>query len=57
MAENALFRLLKYGGATKEEGIAFYERLLSLDPHQLERGGLPLEEVKEGLDEVQRDYA
>ncbi|MOA03338.1 hypothetical protein D3C78_1228390 [compost metagenome] len=56
LAENALFRLLKNGGAAKEEGIAFYERLLSLDPHELERGGLPLEEVKEGLDEVQRDY-
>ncbi|MNN23267.1 hypothetical protein D3C81_1366590 [compost metagenome] len=57
LAENALFRLLKNGEATKEEGIAFYERLLSLDPHELERGGLPLEEVKEGLDEVHRDYA
>ncbi|SDG47456.1 hypothetical protein SAMN04488542_1464 [Fontibacillus panacisegetis] len=57
LAENALFRLLKNGEATKEEGIAFYERLLSLNPHELERGGLPVEEVKEGLDEVHRDYA
>ncbi|MNO56708.1 hypothetical protein D3C76_472270 [compost metagenome] len=56
LAENALFRLLKSGEASKEEGIAFYGRLLLLDPMRLEQGGLPLDEVKEGLEEVNRDY-
>ncbi len=48
-AENILYRLLQDGEANKEEGLAFYERLLSVDPDRLERGGLPEQEVREGL--------
>ncbi|MNP71789.1 hypothetical protein D3C76_1682280 [compost metagenome] len=48
-AENALYRLFQDGVATKEEGIAFYERLLSIDRERLEQGGLPEQEVREGL--------
>ncbi|WP_410772282.1 DUF6483 family protein [Fontibacillus sp. BL9] len=48
-AENALYRLLKNGAADRAEGIAFYERLLTLSPERLRLGGLPQEEVREGL--------
>ncbi|GIP54615.1 DUF6483 family protein [Paenibacillus vini] len=48
-AENALYRLFQDGVATKEEGIAFYERLLLIDRERLEQGGLPEQEVREGL--------
>ncbi|MDN4068106.1 DUF6483 family protein [Paenibacillus vini] len=48
-AENALYRLFQDGVATKEEGIAFYERLLLIDRERLEQGGLPEQEVQEGL--------
>ncbi|RCX13915.1 hypothetical protein DFP94_11926 [Fontibacillus phaseoli] len=48
-AENALYRLLKNGAAERAEGIAFYERLLILSRERLQQGGLPQEEVREGL--------
>ncbi|MBQ4901978.1 hypothetical protein KB559_24500 [Paenibacillus sp. Marseille-P2973] len=48
-AENALYRLFQDGVATIEEGIAFYERLLLIDRERLEQGGLPEQEVREGL--------
>lgn len=56
LAENALFRLLKSGGLTKIEATTFYERLLEYDASMLEQGGLPLVEVREGLEEVLKGY-
>lgn len=53
LAENALYRLLHDKEIHKEEAQAFYIRLLALTPAQLEEGGLPLEEVKEGLEELE----
>ncbi|WP_334078204.1 DUF6483 family protein [Paenibacillus sanfengchensis] len=50
LAENALYRLLESGEARREEGIAFYTRLLAQGPDKLEQGGLPEEEVREGLE-------
>ncbi|MCA1294479.1 DUF6483 family protein [Paenibacillus sp. alder61] len=50
LAENALYRLLESGSARREEGVAFYTRLLALDPGKLEEGGLPETEVREGLE-------
>lgn len=49
LAENALYRLLQDGVAEREEGIAFYNRLLALPPAMLEQEGLPESEVREGL--------
>ncbi|WP_223067795.1 DUF6483 family protein [Paenibacillus caui] len=52
-AEDVLFRLKQDGEVGNEEASAFYSRLLQLDDEALERGGLPREEVLEGLQEVQ----
>lgn len=49
-AENILYRLRNRGAAGLEDGARFYERLLALDPERLARGGLPVEEVREGLE-------
>lgn len=56
LAENALFRLLRSDGITMIEATSFYERLLQLDSNELEQGGLPLVEVREGLEEVLQGY-
>lgn len=55
-AENALYRLLEEGHATKEEAVAFYQRLLALPRDTLAAGGLPVEEVEEGLADVQAKF-
>ncbi|MNL81461.1 hypothetical protein D3C87_2085890 [compost metagenome] len=49
LAENALYRLIDRSIIQPEEAREFYERLLTLSPEQLDRGGLPLNEVQEGL--------
>ncbi|ANS75813.1 hypothetical protein AWM70_15480 [Paenibacillus yonginensis] len=54
-AEDCLFRLRKDGEIGREEAAAFYERLLKLDDETLEQGGLPREEVLEGLELVTGD--
>lgn len=56
LAENALYRLLKEGGATKADAIRFYRRLLTLTPETLAAGGLPIEEVEEGLAEAEARF-
>ncbi|WP_106766969.1 DUF6483 family protein [Paenibacillus faecalis] len=56
-AEDSLFRLLQREMADYREGKLFYERLLKLDPNELQRGGLPLEEVQEGLQEMGLRYS
>ena len=53
-AENALYRLLDQQEITEEEGLAFYQRLLTKSDEELEAGGLPREEVQEGSEELQR---
>lgn len=55
-AENVLYRLLEAKAIAIEDASAFYERLLGLDPKLLEEGGLPLEEVKEGLEELHHRF-
>ncbi|KOR82100.1 hypothetical protein AM231_21290 [Paenibacillus solani] len=53
-AENMLYQLLDNGYMEYDEAISFYERLLLKLPEDLARGGLPLEEVHEGIDELNR---
>ena len=56
-AEDALFEAIDADPADPapvEEGIAFCQRLLALDPERLAAGGLPLEEVKASLAELLR---
>jgi len=53
-AENALYRLLDQREITEEEGLAFYQKLLTRSEEELEAGGLPREEVLEGAEELQR---
>lgn len=53
-AENALYRLLGQQELTEEEGHAFYQRLLKRSDEELEAGGLPREEVREGAEELRR---
>lgn len=53
-AENILYYLLQAGVIPKQQAIAFYERLLQYEPERLSEGGLPLDEVREGLMEVEK---
>ncbi len=56
-AEDILFELIEqesYRSETIDEGFAFYERLLQKKPEELEKGSLPLEEVREGLEVLVR---
>lgn len=55
-AENTLYQLLDHGHMEYNEAIPFYERLLHKLPEELAKGGLPLEEVHEGIDELNRRY-
>lgn len=51
-AEDILFELIEEGSYPShivDDGVAFYERLLQKKPEELEAGGLPLDEVREGL--------
>ncbi|RUS47763.1 DUF6483 family protein [Cohnella sp. AR92] len=47
-AEDLLYELRESGGASLEEGLAFYDRLAELEDGDLEAGGLPREELLEG---------
>lgn len=50
LAENALYDLFEVGEKdTRQLGFLFYERLLELPEELLESGGLPIDEVKDGL--------
>ncbi|MBI1354947.1 MAG: hypothetical protein GC160_11420 [Acidobacteria bacterium] len=50
-AEDAWFRLAEAGdGASREAGDAFYGRLEALGDEELEAGGLPRDEVEDGLE-------
>ena len=48
-AESVLHRLLARGDLTDLAAVSFYERLLLLEDERLTAGGLPREEVLEGL--------
>jgi hypothetical protein len=50
-AEDSLYRLWEQGEDVAAEGTELYRRLLLKAPADLERGGLPFEEVKQGLQE------
>ncbi|MBC8062506.1 MAG: hypothetical protein H7Y18_17825 [Clostridiaceae bacterium] len=55
-SEDNLYELLKVRNkdiATVNLGISFYERLLKKDSATLEKGGLPRDEVEEGLKQLQ----
>jgi tetratricopeptide (TPR) repeat protein len=55
-AEDVLFRLLdaQPRGKISQEGIAFYKRLLAKSDAELQAGGLPRDEVEEGLQELRK---
>ncbi|HLI50386.1 MAG TPA: DUF6483 family protein, partial [Thermomicrobiaceae bacterium] len=56
-AENWLFELIEsepHSQALNSQGIAFYKRLLDHSDEELERGGLPRDEVESGLAEMRR---
>ncbi|MDQ3460312.1 MAG: DUF6483 family protein, partial [Deinococcota bacterium] len=55
-AEDVLFSLLEAAPdeLLLEQGRSFYRTLLSLDDDSLEAGGLPRDEVEEGLGELER---
>ncbi|MGG6313948.1 DUF6483 family protein [Paenibacillus macerans] len=55
-AENALYRLLQEQQMSRDEAESFYHRLLALAPDRLAAGGLPLEEVEEGLADLDRFF-
>ena len=51
-AEDVLFNMIEESGrdlGIRQEGIMFFERLLSKPDSELEKGNLPREEVEEGL--------
>lgn len=50
-AEDSLYRLREQGEYVSVEGEELYRRLLEKDPGELERGNLPLEEVRQGLEQ------
>ncbi|GIQ61807.1 hypothetical protein PACILC2_03750 [Paenibacillus cisolokensis] len=54
-AENWLYELLVEGEAGRDEAVAFYRRLLPLPDERLAAGGLPREEVEEGLAQAEAD--
>jgi tetratricopeptide (TPR) repeat protein len=51
-AEDTLHRLIDLNDGAIDHGIAFYERLLQLPDHVLNNGGLPRDEVQDGLDDL-----
>lgn len=51
-AENMLYELMEDGAVSAEEADEFYRRLLLLPDESLEAGGLPREELLEGLNSL-----
>lgn len=51
-AENILFDLVKSDVSYKERGFAFYERLLKKTSEELRAGGLPRNEVLDGIENL-----
>lgn len=56
-AENSLYRLLESGGLAPQDGLLFYRRILQVQPEALADGGLPLEEIHEGIKEMELKLA
>ncbi|SFI89409.1 hypothetical protein SAMN02799624_02539 [Paenibacillus sp. UNC496MF] len=54
-AENMLHELLEDGALTRAEAVDFYSRLLLLPDESLEAGGLPRDEVLDGLGRIKQD--
>lgn len=54
-AENTLHELLEDGVVPKDEAEEFYRRLLLLPEESLEAGGLPRDEVVDGLERLKQD--
>ncbi|GAB6927215.1 hypothetical protein JCM10914A_11980 [Paenibacillus sp. JCM 10914] len=55
-AENTLYHMLDNGMISYEEALTFYQRLIQFEPEQLVQGGLPLEEVHEGMEDLARRF-
>lgn len=53
-AEDSLYRLWEQGEDVAREGKEMYDRLLLKSTEELELGGLPAQEVREGRDEWER---
>jgi len=55
-AEDILYKILENDRAFKKEGVAFYQRLSKLSNQELINSGLPMEEIRDGLAELQRNF-
>jgi tetratricopeptide (TPR) repeat protein len=53
-AENLLYDILEIKPDYAAEGLLFYERLLEKKDEDLKRGGLPREEIMEGMEELKK---
>ncbi|MBP2002474.1 hypothetical protein J2Z69_003547 [Paenibacillus shirakamiensis] len=51
-SENALYRLLEQQAISPLEVLQYYERWLTVSSEVLEQGGLPLHEVREGIERM-----
>ena len=54
-AEDVLFELVESDSGFVQPGIAFYERLLKISTEELIKGGLPRNEVVEGIDTLKKE--
>lgn len=54
-AENVLYDILDVKPEFKAEGVLFYKRLLEKKDDELSKGGLPREEVTEGMEQLGGD--
>ncbi|WP_341279406.1 DUF6483 family protein [Paenibacillus sp. FSL H8-0537] len=55
LAENIWYELLEDGAADKGEVAAFYMRLLPFQEDKLAAGGLPIEEIRTGLNSLEME--
>jgi hypothetical protein len=51
-AEDVLYDILETKPEFREEGVQFYRRLLEKEDEELSKGGLPRDEVVEGMEEL-----
>lgn len=54
-AENVLYEILEVKPEFRAEGLLFYERLLARTDDQLQQGGLPRDEIVEGIAQLRKE--
>lgn len=52
LSENVMFELLEAGALSADDAAAVYKRMLVCSDTELEAGGLPREEIRQGLEEL-----